>query len=360
MKRTLFSIRPAGGWHPLAFGLCVLSVACAPADSLEITQERSIRDMHTHLEPGASGQMRFGGNLAPPSDSRIEPPTESPFIFTLPKGWEELAPTSMRIINLRPAGNPAAECALTVLGGSGGGMLGNIDRWRKQIGLPPTTQEEVDKLPRGLLLGADATIVDLKGAYTGMGDDAQLDWGLCGYILITPRFTAFIKMTGPAAVVDAERLNFELFCASLDAKAMPEDPHAPQTQRAPVVDQTPPQDEFRYALPGGWREGGAKSMRSINLLAGAASECYAIVLGGDGGGLLMNLNRWRGEVGLDPFDEAEMSDLPTVKLLGVQCPLLEVTGDYQGMGGPKGDSKRVLGVPLIRSQGSVFIKMVGP
>jgi len=101
-------------------------------------------------------------------------------------------------------------------------------------------------------------------------------------------------------------------------------------------------------------------MRAINLLAGSDSECYLIALGGEGGGLEMNINRWRGEVGLDALDAEQIAELPSLSLCGRQAPLLEVSGDYQGMGGPKGESKRVLGVALIRPTGSLFIKMVGP
>ena len=295
-------------------------------------------------------------------------PKGDPFIFDLPEGWNKLAPTSMRVINLQPAGDPNTECALTILGGDGGGLAANINRWRGQIGLEAVSEEEVAQLPKGLLLGQDATIVDLRGNYSGMGDTVQGDWGLLGYVLVTDQFTVFVKMTGPGDVLNTERANFEAFCASLSPAPQASDhdshdPHAPTPPPASsgqIVDQSPPAEQFAYALPDGWTAAAPKSMRSVNLTAGSSSECYLIALGGQGGGLEMNINRWRGEVGLDPMSAAQIAELPTVTLFGTQAPMLEVSGDYQGMGGPTGEEKRVLGVPLIRPGGSVFIKMVGP
>lgn len=121
----------------------------------------------------------------------------------------------------------------------------------------------------------------------------------------------------------------------------------------------PVQSGVKYDVPDGWRDEGPKSMRVANLLAGEGSECYVILLGGEAGGLLANLNRWRGEVGMAPFGEAEAEALEKVKLLGQPCPLLEVEGNYQGMGGNAG-IRGVLATLLVRPTGSIFVKMVGP
>lgn len=312
-----------------------------------------------NLRPGASGAERFGNAMGAP---QAKAPPANPFRFEVPAGWQELEPTDMRIVNLRPAGDPDLECALTVLPGDGGGLAQNVNRWRSQIGLEPITEDEVQALPRASLLGEPATIINLRGAYSGMGDQAREDWGLLGLMLSTERFTVFVKMTGPAERVAAERSNFEAFCASLRAVMPGEDEgHSADDGH----DHGPPPAAadtglFAFELPEGWRKAPPKALREVNLLAGETSQCYVIVLGGDGGGLDMNINRWRGEVGLEPLDAEAIGRLPQVELLGSPCPLLEVSGDYQGMGGPSGGAMTVLGVPLIRPAGSVFVKMVGP
>ena len=56
----------------------------------------------------------------------------------------------------------------------------------------------------------------------------------------------------------------------------------------------------------------------------------------------------------------DFAAMPKVELLGFACPLLDVSGNYQGMGGSTGADRTVLGTLLVRSAGSVFVKMVGP
>ena len=100
-------------------------------------------------------------------------------------------------------------------------------------------------------------------------------------------------------------------------------------------------------------------MRIVNLLTAGGSQCYVIRLAGEAGGLAANLNRWRSEVSLDPLDAAGIEALPKVEFMGRQVSLLEVSGDYQGMGSPGGAGKTVLGIALIGVESSLFVKMVG-
>ncbi len=117
---------------------------------------------------------------------------------------------------------------------------------------------------------------------------------------------------------------------------------------------------FRFTLPEGWKDEGPAGMRKVNLSTGADTQCYLITLPGEGGGLVENLNRWRNEVGLAPIRAEEAAALPRIELLGEACPLLDVSGDYQGMGGSAGSDRTLLGTVLIRPTESLFIKMVGP
>ena len=84
----------------------------------------------------------------------------SSFRWRTPEGWQELAPTSLREINLRPAGDPDAECYLTVLPGGAGGVAANVNRWRGQLGEPPLGGQELSSLPAATLLGRPAVLID--------------------------------------------------------------------------------------------------------------------------------------------------------------------------------------------------------
>lgn len=124
----------------------------------------------------------------------------------------------------------------------------------------------------------------------------------------------------------------------------------------------PPQ--LIYTTPGGWEEKAASMMRAVNLSFGENSEgeCYVARLPGAGGGLVANVNRWRGQMGADPLTEEEISALPKKPLFGQPATYMAVDGDFSpGMG--SSDVKknhRLLGLILASDTGAVFVKMTGP
>jgi len=351
--------------------LALIAPACSPPEVVEISIERPAKDLPMFFSAEASSSQRFRTD-----DDRFEEPEvdlAELFEWTQPEGWERLPGGGMRVIDLRPAGDPRAECYLTVLAGDGGGITANVNRWRNQLGLEPQSAAEVDALPTLTLMERPATSVDLRGSYVGMGDEAREGWALMGAMLVSTQGTLFVKMTGPAELLEAEREAFESFCASLKAADQhdshaghdhppgehPPEPGAEETPEAPVTDDLG-EPGFAYQLPEGWREGPPKMLREVNLLVGETTQCYVIVLGGEAGGLEMNVNRWLGEVSAEPLDAAGVAALEQVEILGERAPLVEASGDYTGMGGPTGEDMALLGVPLIRSSASVFVKMVGP
>ena len=64
---------------------------------------------------------------------------------------------------------------------------------------------------------------------------------------------------------------------------------------------------IRYSAPEGWQEYPASGIRKANFrIAGetGSAELAVTVFPGDVGGTLANVNRWRGQIGLDPIDAA--------------------------------------------------------
>ncbi len=331
--------------------------SCGSGSVVEINDPSWTSPDAKFARQGADPAQRFGsGQVAEqhgPGDGH-DHEAESKFTWDKPAGWVELAPAQFRDVNMQPAGDPEMQCYMTILSGSGGGLPANINRWRVQLGLAEASAEELSSLPTSNLLGGMATVIELDGSFAGMDGIAQPGYRLLGMILMTPQFTVTLKMTGPAAKVAAEKTRYLDFCASL---------------RIAGQEETAPQEpssggggagELTYAMPDGWSDAGAKSMRLINLLATPNTQCYLIMLNGEAGGLVGNMNRWLGEVGMDEIDEAGANALPTIKMLGRDSPMLEASGNYQGMGGEGAEDQTVLGVCWIDREASMFVKMVGP
>jgi hypothetical protein len=101
-------------------------------------------------------------------------------------------------------------------------------------------------------------------------------------------------------------------------------------------------------------------MRLVTFRVGAV-ECYVVILGGNGGGIVGNLQRWAGQLGQEPPSEADVAAMPVVDILGVKAPLLEATGAYTGMGATEAiPDTMMLGLPCLIAGQAVFVKMLGP
>jgi hypothetical protein len=163
----------------------------------------------------ASTQPAAPGMAAPPS-----------LAWQAPAGWTDAGTKGLRLANfaIGPAGE--AECYVTVLGGTGGGVAMNVNRWRAQVGLPEATEEEISALPKTAMLGGEAVLLDVEGTYGGTtdgahtGGDSRESYRLLGAIAQRAKDAVFVKMTGPAGMVAGERENFLAFAGSIrDAAA---------------------------------------------------------------------------------------------------------------------------------------------
>lgn len=227
---------------------------------------------------------------------------EPPITWTAPKDWQEEKGAGMRHATFR-IGSKGLELTVIPLGKEFGSILDNINRWRGQIGLRPITQGDLATVSREFKWdGGSGLLVEMTGVEVGKAGKM-------------PPF------------------------AGKAAAAAPPAPPAPS--RLP----------FRYELPSGWKEG-----TPTNSLIVAAFEVpdggklTVVPLAGQGGSLISNVNRWRGQVGLPPVKEEEMQkELKYLQVGGQKSPYVEAKGR---------ESLLVVAVP----QGGTtwFFKLQGP
>ncbi len=137
-------------------------------------------------------------------------------------------------------------------------------------------------------------------------------------------------------------------------------PKEPQAARSPAPAETfaPAPREgagLRWTLPKGWTEGAGDPMRFATLKPPVAGKIDAsvVVLPGPAGGELANVNRWRGQIGLPPLDEASLANAR--KVLKTKAGPLKV---YDFMSDSKPGSRLVAG--LTEAAGDTwFVKMTG-
>lgn len=333
-------------------------VGCDDAEDVrEVPEVRQARKARARVLGPLTETERF----QPPRDPSAPSMGNPEVLFELQDGWVELTPTTTRQINISIASRPEVECYLAILPGRAGGGLANVNRWRGQMGLEPIDEAQFAALPTASLLGKPGVFVDLEGSFTGMGGPVQDGWRMAGMIAESGGMTAFLKMTGPTDDVGAELESLHAFARSIRI----EDRGA-SGGGGPADDAT---GGLVFATPEGWERGPARSARLMTFYPGGDEEieCYVTMLGGDGGGLLANLNRWRSQLGAEAMTEEEIADLPTVKLFGKACPVLLVEGAFTGMALPMSDDpveatpdQALLGTVRLVPQGAIFVKMVGP
>lgn len=111
----------------------------------------------------------------------------------------------------------------------------------------------------------------------------------------------------------------------------------------------------RWKTPKGWKERGADGMRAATLLPpGGGVEVTVIALPGDVGGELANVNRWRGQIGLIPLEDAGLSESRRI----VRSRIGDVSL-YEFSGG--GAVKTRLAAGVLSVGGTTwFFKLMGP
>lgn len=128
-------------------------------------------------------------------------------------------------------------------------------------------------------------------------------------------------------------------------------------------DSGPREHPLVWTTPAGWTEGQVTQMRLIDLKFGPNSEgeCYLSAMPGPAGGVAANLNRWRGQLGLEPLSEADIEKLPKKPFMGTEAYYLVADGDYKNVGQEAASKDyRLVGLLQQAPELTLFVKMTGP
>lgn len=342
-----------------------------PGGRHQIETSRQVREKPAWDGRAALSSQRFGrmdrggGHQHKPQMPKTAGPRKAPIAWDVPKGWLQLKPTQMRIGNFGVPTSPGIDCSVSIIPGQGGGVVANVNRWRQQMGLGPTDAAAIDELPKTLILGRPAHVVELEGTYGGMsGSKGKTDWKMVGVIADIQGNSLYVKMTGPAVEVDGERQSFNELAASIRIAAghmggAGTPGHGAAPTAGAGADSPAP---IEWDAPEEWERSKGGRTRLVTYKAGAQSEveCYVTVLSGTGGGVSANVNLWRSQMGQPKLREDEIAALPTVEIKGRKSPLVEIAGKYQGKDGTPMQDAMMLGAICVLDGHALFFKMIGP
>ncbi len=286
--------------------------------------------------------------------------------YTLPEGWKEKALTQLRVASFEISENgKTADVSVIPLGGTAGGDPANVNRWRGQVGQSPLDETDLKKSAAPAQVGdKSADLYDIAGTTPGSGEAERI----IGTILHTEENTWYFKMTGDAALVEAQKPAFLAFLKSVDFQK----PAAPATMDLNQLPASPPTvpgmtteppvataDQPAWTVPADWKAGELMQFLVARYVIQGAGEASAAVnvskLDGTGGGLLPNLNRWRTQLGQPPISGDDAAKLPTIDASGVKAVLADFTGTDARTGKPA----RLIGVVLPLNGQTWFYKLMG-
>lgn len=284
------------------------------------------------------------------------------FAYELPEGWQKLPASGMRLIDLRLESDPTFEVSLVILGGSGGGTLANVNRWRRQVGQAAAVDLSELDLQTKKVMRQDAVYVELTGPYQGMSGPRIEDGALFGAMITNNVGTAYIKMTGPRSTLEAERENFLTFMESLDFQvgAMPGGQPGGQPGAgaggAPTTGRPP--SPVTWTSPAGWSEIPSTSQfREVTFRRGSV-EMYVSLSVGDALGCV---NRWAGQISAPDLDTTDLEALPKLPSMGREAYVYEAVGPFRGMRDPAPLPDQRMVAALVSHMGqNVTLKMIGP
>jgi hypothetical protein len=279
--------------------------------------------------------------------------------WTAPASWRPKPASAMRkgSYAVGPADGTAADLSITAFPGDVGGDLANVNRWRGQIGLGEISAAE---LPATL---ARLDSASLPISYVDLANGPQR---MLAAIVPFDGATWFFKLTGPDAIVAAEKTNFLAFLQTVKPAAGAPPPAAEVGVAAPasanmadtaVIQAGGP--ALKWTAPAHWQSRPAAAMRKASYAvvdpSGASADLSVTAFPGDVGGETANVNRWRNQLQLPPLADTELAAAVTHRTQGgLQLTIVDFAS------APPSPPQRLLGAIVPFNGSTWFFKLTGP
>jgi len=284
-----------------------------------------------------------------------------------PEGWTEVPPGEMRVASFKIQGQNGKQADVSVipLPGLPGSDEANVNRWRGQVGLSSVSPDELKKSAESVESGGQpAQLYDIAGQNPGSGDATRI----LGVIQHRTGVVWFFKMTGDADLAEQQKPAFVAFLKSVkfttvqaQTELPPSHPPIGDTGMGAPTASTPVSSAGKPAwqVPAGWQEVSGGQFLVAKFTITGKSNATAVNVSrspGEGGGLVGNINRWRGQLGLTSLSDGDVSKLVTaINVQGGRASLVDLSGTDARTGQPT----RLVGVMVPQSGQTWFYKLMG-
>lgn len=156
--------------------------------------------------PPGGANTASANNVADASANRVAQPSETggpEFQWKIPEAWQKLPPGQMQVakFSVPEKDGAKAEVSVSVFPSDTGGTLANVNRWRRQLGLPEVDEAGLQSCVTGLDATPGSVLVTLTNEQKQM----------LGAIVPREGKWWFYKMTGDAPAVNLAQEDFVRF-----------------------------------------------------------------------------------------------------------------------------------------------------
>jgi hypothetical protein len=284
--------------------------------------------------------------------------------WKLPAGWQERPAEGMRAARFAVPAHQGREADVSIfpLKDVTARRTDIVNIWRQQIQLDPIDEPALGSLAETIALGRErGELYDMVSRQPLIDDKAKAR--ILVAVVTKDAMTWFVKMTGDEEQVQREKPAFLAFLQSLNLEAIAAPSLTPSRFTSTNVKEGPrnsAQEKPEWIVPPGWKEQPPSQMLLAKFVItgsdGTTADVNISALGGDGGGLLENINRWRRQLSLAPVPEAELEKLvSSLDVPGGKAILIDMNGTDAKTGGPA----RLIGAIVPREDKTWFYKLMG-
>jgi hypothetical protein len=305
-------------------------------------------------DAGNAPMMAPHGNVALPKVS-----------WTLPKGWTELPSDGKGLrkaaFQITGTEGKSAQVMIIPLLGASNIELESVNMWREELELPQLNKEEVTAQAKPVEVGdAKGDLFDMVNTEPKAGQ--KFKTRTVGAIAERDGVLWFVKMTGSDDLVAEQKPAFVDFLKSLRFEsaspmqlAKEEAPASTNAKHVPANSDAP-----KWKVPANWQQKAPGPMiTAAYAVTGADGQADVTIskFPGTVGGLGPNVNRWRGQLGLQPLSEDEAAK---------SAEMVEVDGkkdaymvDLKGTNARTGKPAHLVALGVPRGGDTWFYKLLG-
>jgi hypothetical protein len=344
----MFKRRVSVAGRQLSAGLVVATLALAGCRKEEVAVYQTPKE-----------QPRAADPLATPHGGQAIPQIQ----WQKPADWQEQPTSGMRYAGFVVPGEGGEQVTVAVvpLAGVTGKELDIVNIFREGAQWGPMTEADLAQVTEKVPFGA------LQGKLFDLASPEGSPVRLLVAVLDQDTGSWYFRFSGPAALVAKRKPEFLAFLNSVKlgeptAASLPAGHPAVSAGAAVPRGQVPlpsgpASDKPEWTVPVGWKEVPPTQMILARFQVAADDGKAEITISsfpGEVGGLVANVNRWRGQIGLAPADQAEVDKLVApLDLPGGKAMLVDMTGQKDN------HRIRLVGVIVPRAGKTWFYKLLG-